>query len=102
MKKEKKPITKVFSLTEFTLGKVKRLTLHFQDIPSYDKPGADGKLLGDCAIMSGTVQLFIPTDKKKVRNINFTYPLQENTDLKRHVLSIIKSAMDADKKTYGN
>lgn len=93
-----KKITKVFSLTDFTKGKVKRLTLHIQDIPGMDKD-KDGKLheMGDVAIISGTLQKYNGS-KDTVDNINFTYPLQSNAEFKRHILSIIKSALEADAK----
>ena len=92
-----KKITKVFSLTDFTKGKVKRLTLHIQDIPAInkEKDGTETKM-GDCAIISGTLQRYNGS-KDTVDNINFTYPLQSNAEFKRHILSIIKAALEADK-----
>lgn len=100
MKKEiiKKAIKNVFSLTDFTKGRVKRLTLHIQDVPSYDNVKGEKIDLGQCAIISGTLQIYKYYDETKVDNINFTLPLQSNVDFKKHILSIIKSALEADAK----
>jgi hypothetical protein len=99
-----KEIKKSFSLTELTKGKVKRLTLHFQDIPSFtkDKDGIKHDM-GNEAIMSGTLYIF--KDKVQKLNegednfytVNFTFPLQANAEFKRHILSIIDSAIKLDK-----
>lgn len=98
MIKKTKQKVKVFSLTEFTSNKVKRLTLHIQDVPSFDNIDGEKVELGQCAIISGTLQVFKENDKKMVDNINFTLPLQSNAEFKKHILSIIKSALDAKSK----
>lgn len=100
MKKETK--SKAFSLTDFTGGKVKRLTLHIEDIKVDEKKDSDVKL--PTAIVSGTLYVFkdgeIGKKGGETRTLNFMLPLQANADFKRHVLSIIKSALDLDKTTY--
>jgi len=91
MKKETTNVKKVFSLSDHFKGKVKRLSLHFQD-GALAKPekGEDAKVH---TVVFGTLQLFIEGDKKKVENVNFMFPLTVNTDLKNHITAIIKEAI---------
>lgn len=93
---------KAFSLTEFTFNKVKRLTLHFEDLPVDESKDSTTKV--PTAIMSGTLYMFQDGEfgKKdaKTRTVNFMLPLQSNAEFKRHILSIIKSAMELDKASY--
>lgn len=100
MKKETKK-KGAFSLVDFTNDKVKRLTLHIEDIKVNETKDSDTKV--PTAIISGT--LYINKDKTIVLKegedsfytINFMLPLQANAEFKRHILSIIKSALDLDK-----
>lgn len=100
MKKETKSVP--FSLTDFTKGKVKRLTLHIEDVKAKQTDESKGKVT--VALISGT--LYIYKDKQIVLKegetdfytVNFMLPLESNKEFKRHILSIIKAALDEDKK----
>jgi len=100
MKKETKKVSLPFSLTEFTKGKVKRLTLHIEDLKAKQTDESKGKVT--VAIISGT--LYIYKDKELVKEgednfytVNFMLPLEYNKEFKRHILSIIKSALEQDR-----
>ncbi len=83
----------MFTLDKAFEGKVKRLSLHFQDA-GIDN---DGTMINSATVF-GTLQLFKEGDKKMVKNINFSLPMNHNKDLKNHVLSIISEAIKADEK----
>lgn len=91
--------TNVFSITDFFGGKVKRLTLTIQDAPIYESPENKDTLVGQSATVFGTLQLIKENDKKNVTNINFTLPLNNVTELKQHVLSMIEEAMKLKEKS---
>lgn len=74
-------------------GRVKRLSLHVQDAGIDD----DGVKV-DSATIFGTLQLFIEGDKKNVKNINFSLPLDYNKELKNHLMSIIEQAIKQSDK----
>lgn len=78
-------------------GKVKRLSLHVQDASVDD----DGVKI-ESATIFGTLQLFQEGVKDKVKNINFSLPLNHNKELRDHLMSImeqaIKQSEKADKK----
>lgn len=80
----------MFTLDKEFDSKVKRLSLHFQDVGIDDK----GTMINSATIF-GTLQLFTGS-KTKVKNINFSLPLSFNKDLKNHVLAIIREAIRAD------
>lgn len=92
---------KPFSLTEFTDGKVKRLTLHIEDINISDSKDSETK--SKTAVISGTLYLYkdklitLKEGEDNFYTVNFMLPLQSNADFKKHVLSIIHSAIDLDK-----
>lgn len=91
MKKETTKVKEVFSLAKHFGGKVKRLSLHFQDgALTAAEEGKENKVH---TVVFGTLQTFIEGDKKKVENINFMFPLTVNTDLRNHVTAIIKEAI---------
>lgn len=99
MKKVTTSAKKVFSLQECFKGKVKRLTLHFQDIDlSESKDKKEPNLAG---WVFGTLQLFIEGNKETVENVNFHFSLGVNTDLKNHVTAIIKEAIKNNEKKGG-
>ena len=100
-----KKITKkeeLFSLTEFCKGRVKRLTLHIEDLKAPMKEG-DKKVI--VAMISGTLYLYkdkmitLKDGEDDFYSLNFMLPLQSNKEFKRHVLSIIKSALEAEKES---
>lgn len=74
-------------------GKVKRLSLHVQDA-GIDN---DGEKV-ESATIFGTLQLFQENDNKKVKNINFSLPLNHNKELKDHIMSIIDQAIKQSEK----
>ena len=74
-------------------GRVKRLSLHIQDA-AIDNDGVKV----DSATIFGTLQLFIEGDKDKVKNINFSLPLDFNKDLRNHLMSIIDQAIKQSEK----
>lgn len=74
-------------------GRVKRLSLHIQDA-AIDNDGVKV----DSATIFGTLQLFIEGDKEKVKNINFSLPLDFNKDLRNHLMSIIDQAIKQSEK----
>jgi len=100
IKKQKKG--GAFSLTEFTLGKIKRLTLHIEDIKVNETKDSDTRV--PTAIISGTLYIYkdgeIGKANGEARTVNFMLPLQSNAEFKRHILSIIKSALELDKSNY--
>lgn len=78
-------------------GRVKRLSLHIQDA-AIDNDGVKV----DSATIFGTLQLFIEGDKEKVKNINFSLPLDFNKDLRNHLMSIIDQAIKQSEKPVKN
>lgn len=93
-----KNTSKIFSLTETFDKKVKRLTLTMQDAPIYKSPEDKDTLVGQAATIFGTLQVFTD-DNKKVKNINFTFPLNFNKELKAHILAIIDEALKLSDKS---
>lgn len=99
--KEKK-VSIPFSLTDFTKGKVKRLTLHIEDVKAKQTDESKEKIT--VALISGT--LYINKDKQitlkegedNFYTVNFMLPLESNKEFKRHILSIIKSALEQDRE----
>lgn len=96
MKKETKVKKEVFSLTKHFGGKVKRLSLHFQD-GALTAP-EEGKEHKVHTVVFGTLQLFIEGEKKVVENVNFMFPLTVNVDLKNHITAIISEAIKNKEK----
>lgn len=92
---------KPFSLTEFTKGKVKRLTLHIEDINISDSKESETK--SKTAVISGTLYIYkdkiqdLKPGEDNFETLNFMLPLQANADFKKHVLSIIHSALELDR-----
>lgn len=91
---------KLYSLEEQFEGRVKRLSLHIQDAGVKDEKKPDTILKS--ATIFGTLQLFKKDDKKNVENINFTLPLNHNTDLKNHLVAIIAEAVLLKEKSKKN
>lgn len=73
-------------------GRVKRLSLHVQDAAVDD----DGVKI-DSATIFGTLQLF-QENSDKVKNINFSLPLNHNKELRDHLMSIMGEAIKANDK----
>lgn len=102
MIKKTKKAKEQFSLTDFTKGKVKRLTLHIEDVKA--KVLDEDKKKEVVALISGTLyvnkskMIELKPGENDFYTINFMYPLDGNKEFKRHVLSIIKSALEADKE----
>lgn len=82
----------MFTIKKEFNGKVKRLSLHFQDASiNGDKPVDSGTIFG-------TLQVFQEGIKNKVKNINFSLPMDFNKDLKNHIVSIIGEAIKLSEK----
>lgn len=88
----KKP-KELFVLSSLFNNKVKRLTLHVQDV-GIDNDGVKQ----NSATIFGTLQMFKEGDKENVKNINFSLPLDYNKELKNHILSIIEQAIKQSTK----
>lgn len=82
---------KAFSLGEQFENRVKRLSLHIQDAGIRDDKNKDTVI--NSATIFGTLQLYKKDDKKKVENINFSLPLNDNEDLKNLLVSMIAEAV---------
>ena len=92
---------KAYSLGEQFGGRVKRLSLHIQDAGIKDDKNKDEVI--QSATIFGTLQLYKKDDKKKVENINFSLPLNDNEDLQNHLVSMIAQAvMLKDKQDKAN
>lgn len=87
---------KAFTLSEQFEGRVKRLSLHIQDVGIKDDKNKEKVI--ESATIFGTLQLYKKDDKKKVENINFSLPLNDNEDLKNHLVSMIAQAVMLDHK----
>jgi hypothetical protein len=101
MIKEKK-VSTPFSLTDFTKGRVKRLTLHIEDVQAKQTDESKSKVT--VALISGTLYIYkdklitLKDGEDNFYTVNFMLPLESNKEFKRHILSIIKSALEEDKK----
>lgn len=84
--KKYKPV----SLSAKFNNEVKRLSLHIQDAGIKDDKS--GELINSATIF-GTLQLYKSDDKKKVENINFSLPFNDNEDLMNHICSMIEQAV---------
>jgi hypothetical protein len=99
--KEKK-VSPPFSLTDFTKGRVKRLTLHIEDVKAKTNDESVDKVT--VALISGTLYIYknkqieLKPGEDNFYTVNFMYPLEGNKEFKRHILSIIKSALEQDKQ----
>jgi len=78
---------KAFTIEEQFEGKVKRLSIHIQDAGIPDD--TDNNKIVQSATIFGTIQVYIKENKEKVRNINFSLPLNDNEDLKNHLVSLM-------------
>lgn len=100
MIKETKKKKGLFSLTEFCHNRVKRLTLHIEDLKAPMKEG-DKKVV--VAMVSGTLYLYkdkmitLKDGEDDFYSLNFMLPLDSNKEFRRHILSIIKSAIEAER-----
>jgi len=94
---------KTISLDEQFEGKVKRLQLTIQDVPIYKSPEDKETLVGNKPAIFGTLQLHQKDAKgkikKKVKNVNFTLPLDNNVEFRNHVIAMIAEAVMLDNKS---
>ena len=102
MNKTSKQSSKTSATIEETfLGRVKRLSLNIQDVPIYKSPEDKDTLVGNKPTVFGTMQVYMDS-KKKVKNVNFTYLLDHNKELRNHMFSMITEALKLhDKQLIG-
>lgn len=92
---------KDINLNEQFNGEVKRLMLTIQDVPIYKSPKDKKTLVGNKATVFGTLQLFQKNNKKKVKNVNFTLPLNNSVDFRNQIIAMTAEALFLNKKKNG-